>query len=216
MKTLTEATTMSDCDSYGGLLVILSGPSGVGKDTVLEKLKEKMPEMCLSVSMTTRSMRGGEVDGKDYIFTDSLDFDDKIKQGYFLEYAKYGENYYGTPKTIIENWLNEGKIVFLKIEVKGAQKIRSEFAKTISIFLSTPTFAELITRLRARKSECDADIAIRVEIARSELKRANEYDYIVVNDVVEKAADDICAIIRAEQLKYKSMKKYINEVIDNA
>jgi guanylate kinase len=207
---------MSNCASYGGLLVILSGPSGVGKDTVLEKLKEKMPHMCLSVSMTTRQKRKEETDRKDYIFTDFMDFDEKIKQGYFLEYAKYGENYYGTPKTTIENWLNEGKIVFLKIEVQGAQKIRSGFAKTISIFLSTPTFAELITRLKARKSECDEDIARRIEIARSELKRANEYDYIVINDVVDRAADDICAIIRAEQLKYKSMQKYVNEVINNA
>lgn len=207
---------MNDCSNNFGLLVILSGPSGVGKDTVLEKIKERMPEMCLSVSMTTRFMREGEVDGENYIFTDFEDFEEKIEQGYFLEYAKYGTNYYGTPKATIENWLSRGKVVFLKIEVQGAEKIRSEYADSVSIFLTAPTFADLINRLKARSSECEEDMARRVSIARNEIMRANEYDYIVINDVVDRAAEDIIAIVRAVRLRYKNMEKYINEVIDNA
>ncbi len=202
----------NDC----GLLVVLSGPSGVGKDTVLERLREKMPEMCLSVSMTTRFMRDGEIDGKHYIFTDFQDFETKIKEGYFLEYAQYGTNYYGTPRATIERWLSEGKVVFLKIEVQGAEKIRTEFVESISVFLTTPTFGDLIARLKGRCSENDEDINRRVAIARSEMLRANEYDYIVINDVVDRAVEDICAIVRAERLRYKNMKKYVNEVIDHA
>lgn len=207
---------MHDCFSNCGLLVVLSGPSGVGKDTVLEKLRKKMPEMCLSVSMTTRFMREGEVDGENYIFTNFDDFEKKIEQGYFLEYAKYGTNYYGTPKAVIEKWLAEGKVVFLKIEVQGAEKIRSEFAESVSVFLTTPTFADLINRLKARKSECDEDITQRINIAKNEIMRASEYDYIIINDIVDRAADDICAVVRAERLRYKNMKKYVNEVINNA
>ncbi len=207
---------MDDCLNSCGLLVVLSGPSGVGKDTVLERLREKMPEMCLSVSMTTRFMREGEAHGRDYIFTHFEDFEKKIEEGYFLEYAKYGANYYGTPKATIENWLAQGKVVFLKIEVQGAEKIRSEYAESVSVFLTTPTFADLINRLKARKSECEEDIKRRISIARDEIMRANEYDYIVINDIVDRAADDICAIIKAERLRYKNMKKYVNEVIDNA
>ncbi len=207
---------MNDCSNTCGLLVVLSGPSGVGKDTVLERLKEKLPGMCLSVSMTTRSMRQGEVDGLNYIFTDFEDFEKKIGQGFFLEYAQYGTNYYGTPKATIENWLARGRVVFLKIEVQGAEKVRSEFAESVSVFLTTPTFAELICRLKARKSECEEDILRRVNIAKSEIARANEYDYIVINDEVERAVEDICTIVRAERLKYKNMKKYVDEVINNA
>ncbi|MGI6745340.1 MAG: Guanylate kinase [Firmicutes bacterium ADurb.Bin300] len=207
---------MDDCLNKCGLLIVLSGPSGVGKDTVLKKLREKLPGMCLSVSMTTRSMRQGEVDGVNYIFTDFGDFEKKIGQGFFLEYAKYGTNYYGTPKATIESWLARGKVVFLKIEVQGAEKVRSEFAESVSVFLTTPTFADLICRLKARKSECEEDILRRVNIAKSEITRANEYDYIVINDEVERAAEDICAIVRAERLKYKNMKKYVDEVINNA
>ena len=208
---------MSAClDNGCGLLIVLSGPSGVGKDTVLERLREKMPEMCLSVSMTTRFMREGEIDGKHYIFTDFADFETKIKEGYFLEHAQYGTNYYGTPRATIENWLSEGKVVFLKIEVQGAEKIRTEYAESVSVFLTTPTFADLIARLKGRCSENDEDIARRVAIAKSEIMRANEYDYIVINDVVERAVDDICAIVRAERLRYKNMEKFVNEVIDHA
>ena len=208
---------MNGCLNKGcGLLIVLSGPSGVGKDTVLERLREKMPEMCLSVSMTTRLMRGGEIDGKHYIFTDFEDFESKIKEGYFLEYARYGVNYYGTPRATIENWLSEGKVVFLKIEVQGAEKIRTQYTESVSVFLTTPTFADLIARLKGRCSEDDKDIARRVAIAKSEIMRANEYDYIVINDVVEHAADDICAIIKAESLRYKNMKNIVNEVIDHA
>jgi guanylate kinase len=165
-----------------GQLIILSGPSGSGKDTVLDEMKKLDPSIIVSISMTTRKPRNGEVNGVNYFFVSHEEFEDNIKNNKMLEYARYGDNYYGTPKAPIDKWLAEGKNVVLKIEVKGAGKIRTIYPDAVSIFLMPPSFKILQDRLTGRCSETPEDIAKRIEIAKSEIIRANEYDYIIVND----------------------------------
>ncbi len=194
-----------------GLLIVLSGPSGSGKDTVLAQLRERNLNMKQSISMTTRPMRQGEVDGVDYFFTDVATFEKNIEEGYFLEYVKYGDNYYGTPKKRIEELTEEGFNVFLKIEVEGAGNVRKAFPEAVSIFIVPPSLEALKARLKGRGTESEETYQKRLEIAQDELLRAKEYDYVVVNDVLSECADDICAIISAENSRYSKMK----ELVDN-
>lgn len=196
-----------------GLLIVLSGPSGAGKDAVLSELRNKELNMKQSVSMTTRAMRQGEVDGVDYFFTDVPTFEKNIEEGYFLEYVKYGDNYYGTPKKKIEELINEGFNVFLKIEVEGAGNVRKVFPEAISIFIVPPSIEALKARLKGRGTESEETYHKRLEIAQSELSRAKEYDYIVVNDTLSACADDICSIISAENSRYCQMKELVDNMI---
>ncbi len=195
-----------------GLLIVLSGPSGSGKDTVLGELKKRNLNMKQSISATTRPMRQGEIDGVDYYFTDVVTFEKNIEEGYFLEYVKYGDNYYGTPKKKIEELINEGYNVFLKIEVEGAGNVRKAFPDAVSVFIVPPSLDILEVRLKGRGTESDETYKQRLEIAQNELIRAKEYDYIVVNDELSKCADDICAIITAENSRYVKMQGLINNM----
>ena len=197
-----------------GLLIVFSGPSGSGKDTVLSELKKRDINMKQSISMTTRQMRDGEVDGVDYYFTDVNTFENNIENDYFLEYVKYGENYYGTPKKKIEELVDEGCNVILKIEVEGAGNVRKVFPEAISIFIVPPSLEALKMRLKGRGTESDETYRRRLEIAQDELSRAKEYDYVVINDVVSKCADDVCAIITAENSKYAKMKNIVDNMND--
>lgn len=198
--------------SNRGMLIILSGPSGSGKDTVLSELIQRNEKIQLSVSATTRKPRHGEIDGVHYFFISKEDFETKIHNNEMLEYAEYGDNYYGTPKAPVDSWLNAGKTVILKIEVQGAEKIRKMYPDAISIFILPPSMETLEHRIRKRESEKEDEIIKRLAIAKSELARANEYDYAVVNDVLDVVLGDIAAIIRAEKLRYKNMKNIISEV----
>lgn len=200
-----------------GLLVVVSAPSGCGKDTVIAKVLEKMEgEAFLSVSMTTRQMREGEVDGVNYYFISTEEFKENIKNGEMLEYTCYGENFYGTPIAPVKKLLSEGKTVFLIIEVEGGENVKRIFPDAKKIFIIPPSLDILEKRLRGRATDSDEAIRARLRIAETELQRASEYDYIVENDVLENAVNDVMSIIRAEQLRIKNMQNKLREVIKNA
>lgn len=195
-----------------GLLIVLSGPSGVGKGTVRKALFN-MPGQNLeySISMTTRKQRPGEVNGKDYYFVSREEFEKRISEGKFLEYAEFVGNYYGTPLDLVNEKLADGKEVVLEIEVQGALQVREKCPDAVFIFLAPPSKQALYDRLRSRGTESEEVIEQRVQKANKEFKLAYKYDYIVVNDTVENAADRILAIIRAEHAKTeRSIHSYID------
>lgn len=198
-----------------GTLVILSGPSGSGKDTVLLELFKICPEICKSISMTTRDIREGEIDGKDYIFTTREDFQQAVENEQMLEYAEYGTNFYGTPKAPVDKWLNEGKTVVLKIDVQGAENIRKMYEDVVSIFIIPPSLEILKKRLMGRGSEDEENLQRRLNIALDEIERIEEYEYVVINDDLMDAVNDIKTIIDAEKLKISRNTKTISEVKGN-
>lgn len=198
-----------------GILIILSGPSGSGKDTVLGALMQRRSDVRVSVSMTTREPRGKEIDGVHYYFVSRDYFEKKIAEDRMLEYAEYAGNLYGTPKDPVDEMLRAGNAVFLEIEVQGAEKIRRLYPDVISIFLMPPSMATLEARLRGRKSDDEETVQHRLVIAREEIRRAAEYDYVVMNDTVENAVDRIETIINAEMQKTCRNKTMISEVINN-
>ncbi|MBQ3006849.1 MAG: guanylate kinase [Clostridia bacterium] len=198
-----------------GILIILSGPSGSGKDTVLNELIKDRDDVRVSVSMTTRQKRDDEIDGIHYYFVDREYFEKKIADNKMLEFAEYAKNYYGTPKEPVDEMLSNGKAVILKIEVQGAEKIRTLYPDVISIFLMPPSMRVLEERLRSRNTEDEETINHRLVIAREEMKKAPDYDFVVVNDTIESAVEGIKTIINSERLKVKRNKKFISEVINN-
>ena len=198
-----------------GMLILFSGPSGVGKDTVLDVVLNKNKSLQKSISLTTRGIRDNETDGKDYYFISSDKFEDMISKGEVLEYAQYGVNMYGTPKAPVDKWLSEGKTVVLKIEVQGAKNIKEMYPDSVGIFLLPPSMEVLEKRLRSRGTETEEDIRRRLEIARDEIHKSVDYDYFVINDELETASDDVLTIIRALDFSYKRMNNYVSEVINN-
>ncbi len=198
-----------------GILIIFSGPSGSGKGTVLSKLLEKRNDTKISVSMTTREKRAGEIDGVHYYYVTRDYFEKKIADNKMLEYAEYADNLYGTPKDPVDEMLKAGLAVILEIEVQGAEKIRKLYPDAVSIFLAPPSTAVLEERLRGRNTEDEETVNHRLVIAREEIRRAVEYDYLVINDTVDNAVDRIEMIIEAERLKIIRNKKILSEVINN-
>ena len=197
-----------------GLLIVLSGPSGVGKGTVRRALFQ-MPnhDLVYSVSMTTRSPRPGEVDGVDYYFVSKETFLERIKQNKFLEWAEFVGNYYGTPRDKVEEQLDQGKEVVLEIEVEGALQVRKQMKDAVFIFLVPPGKMALYERLKLRGTDTIEMIEKRMKKAESEFLLAHKYDYIVVNDEVNNAADRIMAIIRAEHAKTeRTIHNYIKMI----
>ncbi len=181
-----------------GKLIVISAPSGCGKGTVLKKLFEmdKNNEFVLSISMTTREPRHTEKNGVDYFFVSRDEFEKLIAENQFIEYAKFNNNYYGTPKPFIEKCIDEGKTVFLEIEVQGAEKVRDAFPDSVSIFILPPSLEELEKRLRGRMTDAPEVIEKRLAIAPVELARQSEFTYRVINDDVERASDEIYNIIK--------------------
>jgi guanylate kinase len=189
---------MGITDKSKGLLIVLSGPSGAGKGTVCSALRSRVPELTYSVSATTRHPRKGEVDGVNYFFKSHAEFERMIEEGKLLEWAKYVNNYYGTPREFVEEKLEEGKDVLLEIEVQGARQVKEQFPQGVFIFLLPPSMKELKKRIRNRGTETEENLHNRMKAAENELKQVEYYDYVVVNDVVEDACDRIRAILVAE------------------
>lgn len=198
-----------------GILVVLSGPSGCGKDTLLMNLIGKNEDIKVSISMTTRAPRGQEVDGVDYYFVNTEYFEKKISEGAMLEYAKYNGNYYGTPKAPVDDMLKRGINVVLEIEVQGAEKIRSIYPDAVTIFLMPPSISTLEARLRSRGTEDEETLSHRLFIAGQEIGRAGEFDYVVINDKLDDAVKDFETIINAEKMRISRNKNIIREVIKN-
>lgn len=200
-----------------GLLVVISGPSGVGKGTVRKALFD-MPNnnLVYSVSMATRPKRPGEIDGVDYYFVSEAEFLKRKKSGKFLETAEFVGNYYGTPLDKVNEQLDLGNEVVLEIEVDGAQQVKKKMPDCVMIFIVPPGKNALYERLRRRGTESEEIIVERIEKANREFKLAHRYDYIVVNDEVHNAADRIMAIIRAEHAKTeRSIHKYMELIDEN-
>tara|TARA_B100000131_G_C18045013_1_gene584039 strand:+ start:699 stop:1256 length:558 start_codon:yes stop_codon:yes gene_type:complete len=168
-------------------LTVITGPSGVGKGTLVKKLLQRHDRLWLSVSATTRLPRSGEVNGKDYFFLKEEEFKKLVNKGGFIEWAKFAGNYYGTPKEEISNQLKSGKKVVLEIELEGARQIRKTFPEGFQLFISPPDFQELEKRIRGRATDSEEAIKKRLIRASDELKAKNEFDAVVVNDDIELA-----------------------------
>ena len=197
-----------------GLKLILSGPSGSGKGTIVKELI-KNEQFILSISATTRTPRAGEVDGQHYFFKSKEDFEEMIAQKALLEYACFCDNYYGTPKAFIDQAVEEGKDVILEIEVQGALQVKNVYPDAIFIFIMPPTFEELKNRLIGRGTETEEVIHQRLARAIKELELYQEYDYIVVNDDLNVAVQDIISIAQAEKSRSYRYKTYIQEMLDH-
>jgi len=185
----------------GGLLIVLSGPSGVGKDAVLAEFTALYPQARRCVTVTTRPRRNSERDGVDYHFTTVKDFRKLAEEGGFLEYAEVHGHLYGTPRTWVEEQLGRGEDVVLKIDVQGGLNVKRAVPEAVMVFLVPPSLEELEKRLRSRNTDSDEDVARRLLNARRELEHIPRYDYIVENDSVTRAAEQLRAIVVAEHLR---------------
>jgi guanylate kinase len=181
--------------SKTGQLVVITGPSGVGKGTIVKSLLQRHPEFFLSISATTRQPRLGEIDGQDYYFLSVEQFQTMIKQSELLEWAEYAGNYYGTPKQPVIEQIDIGKTVILEIEVLGARQIQQTFPSAIRIFIVPPSLAELENRLRGRGNDSEEAIIKRLAKARAEIDATGEFDYQIVNDNLAKAIAEIETIL---------------------
>lgn len=184
-----------------GLLIVVSGPSGAGKDTICKTLVETTDNTWISISMTSRNPRNGEVEGKDYYFVTKEEFEEKIKEGKFLEYAIYNNNYYGTPKDKIEDYLNSGIDVILVIDIQGALNIKKLIPSALFIFIMPPDMKTLKQRLIGRKTETKEKIIERFTTAYNEINNVKKYNYVVVNDEIDNAVSKVKAIIKAEKCR---------------
>lgn len=200
--------------SKGGIFVI-SGPSGSGKDTVLKEVFKKCPEIKFSISSITRPMRVGETEGEKYNFISRDAFEKMIEEDALLEYNCYVGNYYGTPKAPVVAAAEQGADIIIEVDVNGAANIRKKLPEVISIFIMPPSFEELRRRLSGRGTETEEIINERMENALREIKCAENYDFIVVNDNLAEAVDDVISVIKSNSLKKLNQMNIIEEVLKN-
>ncbi len=196
-----------------GRLIVISGPSGVGKGTVVRALLERDPQLRVSVSATTRPMRPNELDGVHYYFISHEKFEEMIAQDLFLEYAQYVGNYYGTPEAPVDRMLEQGFDVILEIEVQGGLQVMKRRPDAISVFLVAPSFEVLAARLRGRGDTDEEKMLMRLQQARMEYLVASQYQYVVVNDRLEDAVSDVQAILRADAIKTEHQQHFLKEAL---
>ena len=204
-----------------GLLLVLSGPSGAGKGTICQMLREKLPDLAYSVSVTTRQARNGEVDGVNYFFKSVEEVKQMIAEGELLEYAEVYGNYYGTPRSYVMELLNQGKDVILEIDIQGAMQVKKRYPTGVFIYIVPPSLNVLSGRLHNRGTDSEEVIQKRLAQITSELAMAHQYDYIVVNDILEDAVHKTSAILEAEKCKLSHnegqietiFKQYINKEV---
>ncbi|MEH2008063.1 guanylate kinase [Nostoc sp.] len=191
---IQSSATTEEC-LHLGKLIVLTGPSGVGKGTLMRSLLQRHSELYYSVSVTTRSPRPGEIDGKNYYFISRSKFEQLVTEGEFLEWAEFAGNYYGTPREAVLNQINSGKLVVLEIELEGARQIRASFPSALRIFILPPSFDELEKRIRSRGQDSEEAIARRLLRAQEEIQAADEFDIQIVNDDLKTALNDIEAVL---------------------
>ena len=202
-----------------GALLVVSGFSGAGKGTVMKKLLEKYDNYALSISMTTRAPRTGEENGREYFFVDTATFEQKIEENKVIEYAKYCDNYYGTPREYVEEQLEKGKDVILEIEIQGALKVKEMFPDTVLLFIMPPSAEELHRRLVSRGTETAEVIKKRMDRAVEEAMFMEKYDYIVINDDLDRCVEELHGIVNTVHQeairnteKMETMKKELEEL----
>ena len=196
-----------------GSLVVISGPSGAGKGTIISKLQEINNNIWLSISMTSREIRSNDIPGETYYFVSKEEFEDRIEKGEFLEYAKYNGNYYGTPKDKVSDMLNKGYDVILEIEIQGALKVKELIPEAIFIFIMPPSMKELRRRLVSRGTDSSEKILSRFKTAYNEINEVTKYNYVVVNDEINNAVDKINAILLSEKCRVDRIESiYLNNM----
>lgn len=196
-----------------GKLIVISGPSGAGKGTVVFKAIEGRTNVCFSTSVTTRKPRPGEVDGKEYFFVDLDRFKEMVENDELLEHAEYVANSYGTPRAYVEEKLNSGLDVILEIEVQGARQVNEKMPEAVKIFIIPPSMAELQRRLESRGTDTARAVEARLIRARQEYNEADFYDYIIVNDDAERAAAELSAILTAERCRAKGREQLLKDPV---
>ncbi len=204
-----------------GNLIVISGPSGAGKDTIVEKLKEINSNIWVSISMTSRKIRSNDIPNETYYFVSKEEFEERIKNGVFLEYAEYNGNYYGTPKDKINDELNNGVDVILVIEIQGALKVKELIPEAIFIFIMPPSMNELRRRLVNRGTDSIDKIFNRFKIAYKEINEVTKYNYVVVNDDLDMAVNKVnsilvserCRVDRIEDIYLNNMEEELHELL---
>lgn len=195
-----------------GILAVVSGFSGSGKGTLMNRLMEDYDNYALSVSATTRTPREGEVDGREYFFISREEFETMIDQDALVEYAQYVDNYYGTPKAYVQEQLDRGRDVILEIEIQGAHKIKTKFPEAVLIFVTPPNAQELKNRLEGRGTETPEKIKSRLRRANEEAEGMSGYDYIVINDKLEECVCQMHNIIQSEHYKSRRNQEFIGRI----
>ena len=199
-----------------GLAFVLSGPSGSGKDTVLARVRERMPELGFSISCVTRPRRGSDKEDGKYRFVSVAEFEAMRKENAFLEHNIFLGNYYGTPRRPVEEALDRGEDIVIEIDVNGAAQIRRSLPEAVSLFILPPSMEVLRARLLGRSTDSPEAAQKRLNEAIREIGCAKDYDYVIVNDDLDRAVEDVCSVIRAARLRSEYMKETINEVLEHA